>query len=91
MFFRSRYVVCIRKTSDLGREAAEETEPEVHHGEGKVLVKEVAEEATHAQVRPAAVHQQETLQKAELGEGVVGRQHRLDALLPANAHTYVSR
>lgn len=77
--------------SDLSREAAEEAKPEVHHGEGKVLVKEVAEEAAHAQVGPAAMNQQKALQEAELGEGVVGRQHCLNALLPANSHTYMSR
>lgn len=50
-----------RLLSDLCREATEEAEPEVHHGEGKVLVEEVAEETAHAQVGPAAVHQQEAL------------------------------
>ena len=41
----------------LRREAAEEAEPEVHHGEGEVLVEEVAKKTAHAQVGPAAVHQ----------------------------------
>lgn len=53
----------------------------MHHGECKVLVEEVAEETAHAQVGPAAVHQQEALKEAELGEGVVTGQHGLDALL----------
>lgn len=73
----------------LGREATEEAEPKVHHGEGKVLVEEVAEEFAHAQVRPAPVDQQETLQELELGEGVVRSQHRLDAFLAADANTDV--
>lgn len=48
-------------TPDLCRKPTEEAKPEVHHGEGKVLVEEVAEESAHAQVRPAAVYQQEAL------------------------------
>lgn len=40
----------------LCRETTEEAKPEVHHGEGKVLVEEIAEETTHSQVGPAAVH-----------------------------------
>lgn len=32
----------------LCREATEKPEPEVHHGEGKVLVEEIAEETAHA-------------------------------------------
>lgn len=67
--------------SNLGRESTEEAEPEVHHGESKVFVEEVAEETAHAQVGPAAVHQQKALQEAELGEGVVTSQHGLDPLL----------
>ena len=55
-------------------------------GEGEVLVEEVTQELAHAQVGPAPVHQQEALQEAELGEGVVAGQHRLHALLPADAH-----
>ncbi len=39
--------------------------------EGEVLVKEVAEEVAHAVVGPAAVDEQETLQVAKLGEGIV--------------------
>lgn len=45
------------QTPDLGRETTEEAEPEVHHGEGKIFVKEVAEEAAHAQIGPASVNQ----------------------------------
>ena len=76
--------------SDLSREAAEEAEPEVHHGEGKVLVEEVAEETAHAQVGPAAVHQQEALQEAELGEGVVTGQNSLDPLLTWDTNSDMS-
>lgn len=61
----------------------------MHHGEGKVLVEEVAEEFAHAQVRPAAVDEEQALEELELGEGVVGGQHGLDALLPADAHADV--
>lgn len=44
----------------------------MHQGEGKVLVEEVEQEVAHAEIGPAAVDQQETLQIAELGKGVVG-------------------
>ena len=63
----------------------------MHEGEGEVLVEEVAQELAHAQVGPAAVHQQEALQEAELGEGVVAGQHGLHALLARDAHAYVGR
>lgn len=61
----------------------------MHHCEGKVLVEEVAEETAHAQVGPAAVHQQEALQEAELGERVVTGKDGLDALLPGDPHANV--
>ena len=77
--------------SHLCREAAEEGVPEVNEGEGEVLVKEVAQELAHAQVGPAAVHQQEALKEAELGEGVVAGQHGLHPLLAWDAHTYMCR
>lgn len=77
--------------SHLCRKAAEEGVPEVDKGEGKVLVEEVAQELAHAQVGPAAVHQQEALQEAELGEGVVAGQDSLHALLAGDAHADVSR
>lgn len=60
-------------------------------GESKVLVKEVAQELAHAQVGPATVHQQEALQEAELGEGVVAGENSLHALLTWDAHAYMSR
>ena len=60
-------------------------------GEGEVLVEKVAEELAHAQVGPAAVHQQEALQVAELGEGVVAGQHGLHALLAGDPHPDVGR
>lgn len=50
-------------------------------GESKVLVEEIAQELAHAQVGPAAVHEKEALQEAELGKGVVAGQHSLHALL----------
>ena len=57
--------------------------------EGEVLVEEIPEEFTHAQVGPAAVNQQQTLQEAELGEGEVTGQHCLHPFLPADPHSYV--
>lgn len=53
----------------------------MHHGEGKVLVEEVAEEAAHAEVGPATMDQQEALKEAKLGEGEVTGQDCLDPLL----------
>ena len=60
-------------------------------GEGEVLVEEVAQELAHAQVGPAAVHQQEALQEAKLGKGVVTGRHRLHALLAGDPHPDVGR
>lgn len=62
----------------------------MHHGEGKILIEEVAEETAHAQVGPAAVDQQETLEEAELGEGVVAGQHGLDPLLTWDTNSNMS-
>jgi len=62
----------------------------MHKGEGEVLVEEVLQELAHAQVGPAAVHQQETLEVTELGEGVVAGENRLHALLAADTDTDVS-
>ena len=45
-------------TSYLCREPAEEGIPEVHQGEGKVFVKEVAEKLAHAIIGPAAMDQE---------------------------------
>ena len=72
--------------ANLGGETVEEGEPEVDEREGKVLEEEVAQELAHADVGPAAVHQQEALQVAELGEGVVAGHHRLHALLAGDPH-----
>lgn len=44
--------------SYLCREPAEEGIPEVHQGEGKVFVKEVAEKLAHAIVGPSAMDQE---------------------------------
>lgn len=63
----------------------------MHQSEGEVLVKEVAEEVAHAVIWPATVDQQEALQVAELGKGIVRGQDRLHALLSADAHADVSR
>lgn len=57
--------------TDLGGESTEEGKPEVAECEGEVLVEEVLEELAHAQIGPAAMHQQQTLQVAELGDGIV--------------------
>lgn len=72
-------------------EATQKPEPEMHQGESKVLVEEVAEEIAHAVVGPTAMDQQEALQVAKLGKGVVRGQNGLHALLSTDAHTNVGR
>ena len=72
-------------------ESAEECVPEVAEREGEVLVEEVAEELAHSVVGPAAVDEQQPLQKAELRDAVVRGQHRLHPLLPRYAHADVGR
>ena len=57
---------------------------------GEVLVEEVSQELAHAQVGPAAVHQQEALKVAELREGEVAGEDGLHALLSTDADTDVS-
>lgn len=74
----------------LSRKAAEEGIPELHKSEGEILVEEILEELAHAQVGPAAVHQQEALKVTELCEGVVAGEDGLHAFLTADADTNVS-
>ena len=57
--------------------------------ESEVLVEEVLEELAHADVRPAAVDEQQALEEAELSQGVVARHHCLHALLTTDAHSNV--
>lgn len=45
-------------TSYLCREPAEEGIPEMHQGESKIFVKEVAEKLAHAIIGPAAMDQE---------------------------------
>lgn len=71
------------------RVAAEEGVPEVDQCEGKILEEEITQKLAHAYVRPAAVHQQEALQVAELGECVVAGHDGLHPLLAADAHADV--
>ena len=59
--------------------------------EGKVLVEEIAQEVAHAEIGPAAVHQEEPLQVPKLSEGVIWGQNSLHPLLTADTHTDVSR
>ena len=76
--------------SHLSWETTEETVPEVDQREGKVLVEEVTQEVTHAEVGPASVHQQEPPEVPELSEGVIGRQSGLHPLLTTDANSDVS-
>ena len=66
----------------LSRESAIHGEPELHEGEGEVLVEEVAQEERHPMVRPVAVQQQKPLQVVELRNAVVTAQNRLHPFLP---------
>lgn len=61
----------------------------MNQGEGEVLVKEEAQELAHADIGPAAVHQQEALEVAELSESVVTGHHCLHAFLPTDAHANI--
>lgn len=45
------------KATYLCGEATQKPEPEMHQGESKVLVEEVAEEVAHAMVGPTAMDQ----------------------------------
>lgn len=69
----------------LRRVAIEEGVPEVHQGEGKVLIEEVAEELAHPDVGPAPMYQQQSLQVSELSEWVVARHDGLHALLSTDS------
>ncbi|KAJ2864202.1 hypothetical protein GGH94_003066 [Coemansia aciculifera] len=79
-----------RVVEEVGdRPLAEELEPEERHGEDDVLVEEVEHHRRDAQVRPAAVHEQELLQEPELRDRVVGRHDGLQPLLAADANADV--
>jgi len=55
----------------LGRESAEEGEPEVTEREGEVLVEEIPEELRHSQIRPTPMDEEQALQETELSEGEI--------------------
>lgn len=80
----------ISQYSYLSWETTEEAIPEVYQREGKVLVEEIAQEITHAEVGPASVHQQEPPQEPKLSKRVIWCQNRLHPLLTADADTDVS-
>eukprot|EP00047_Mylnosiga_fluctuans_P014814 m.41369 g.41369 ORF g.41369 m.41369 type:complete len:493 (-) comp5665_c0_seq2:2098-3576(-) len=75
----------------LRRVRAEEGEPEVDEREGEILVEEVAQEAAQAEVRPAAVHQQQALEEPELGDREVRSEDCLTALEARDADTDMGR
>lgn len=80
-----------RRDSDLSAEAGEEAEPNLREGEAGRLEEEVAQEERHAAVGPAAVHQQQPLQEAELRQGEICVLHRLTSLHPGHPDADVSR
>lgn len=61
----------------LSSESAEEGKQKLAEGEGKVLVEEVAEEDGHPVVRPASVHQQQTLQEPVRQRGTMAKGTRV--------------
>lgn len=77
--------------SHLSTEAIEETKPYVHKRKPTGLKQEVAQEEGNASVGPAAVDQQQPLQKSELGQCKVCVLHRLTSLHPLQSHTNMSR
>lgn len=75
--------------SYLSWETTEEAVPKVYQCKGKVLVEEVTQEITHAEVGPASMHQQESLQEPKLSKGIIWCQNSLHPLLSADANTNV--
>jgi hypothetical protein len=73
----------------LAGEAAEGLEAELGQREDQVLPEHVQHELGHAQVVPAAVHQQQALEEAETADRIVRRVGRLHALRAADADTDV--
>lgn len=55
----------------------------------KVLVKEVSQELAHPDVRPPAMHQQQSLQVSELSKGIVTWHDSLHAFLSTYSNTDV--
>ncbi len=80
-----------RKESYLGRKSAEKSVPEVAQSEREILVEEISKEFAHAQVGPASMDQQQPLQKSELRQRVVTRQHGLHPFLTTDTHSNVCR
>mmetsp|Transcript_3583 Transcript_3583/g.12644 ORF Transcript_3583/g.12644 Transcript_3583/m.12644 type:complete len:410 (+) Transcript_3583:39-1268(+) len=72
-----------------GRVAAVESEPELDEEGGGVLVDRILDEARVAEEAVAAVDGDETLEVAELADGIVGRASGLRALLAKDADANV--
>lgn len=70
----------------LPTEEAKAVEVEEGEAEQEVLVKEEQNHAGDAGIRPSAMHQQESLQVAELGNAEVAAHHGLHAFLTTDAH-----
>lgn len=58
-------------------------------GKCKVLVEKVTQKLAHSIVGPAAMDQQQSLEVAELGYGIVAGQDSLQALLARDANANV--
>ncbi len=76
------------RSTYVTRPAIVNGEPELHHGEGHVLVERVQNQHADALVRPTTVHQQEFLKESELGNRIVTGQHGLHTLLTTDTNTY---
>ena len=72
----------------LPTEEAQAVEVEDCEAKQQVLVEEEQDHAGDAGIGPAAVHQQQGLQVAELGNAEVAAHHSLHAFLPADTYSY---
>lgn len=77
--------------SNLSTEATEQTKPYVHESKATGLIQEVAQEEGNTPVGPAAMDQQQPLQKSELGQCEVCILHCLTPLHSCYSNTNMSR
>jgi hypothetical protein len=80
-----------RRCCALTREEREEAVRDLNAAEAQRLVERVLRHQRRAHVTVAAVHQQQVLERAEVGHLIVGRARGLHSLATANAHTDVGR
>lgn len=71
----------------LPTEEADAVEEEDGEAKQQVLVEEEVDHAGDTGIGPAAMHQQQRLQEAELGNAEVTAHHSLHSFLPTDTHT----